>query len=285
VRFLPEAIASLRDDAAPPVEILVADNASAEPIPTLPDIRVQRWDTRLSIGAIRNRALEAVRTEYVMWWDADDIALPGMLRHVHDVSLQNPDAVAITCSRVSWNPATGRETLWPFPRDWAYRIARSPRLLAAVGLLVNPFPTTGATLINVAAFRDLGGFLEDVPYGEDWAPTIGLALRGRVVLTRRPGRRYRVHEESLTAGESARPTRYREVPRRTRQRVRADPRTPFWLRACLPAAAGYAWYKHWYVSRHYQGGWYGSLLDGRAEPREGRHSAGLPDDVDKGRSD
>src|SRR4051794_1527038 len=78
VAFISEAVGSVREQAIE-AEIVVVDNASAEPLPTLDGARVVRSDLRLTTGAARNLGLGAVTAPLVVFLDADDLMLPGAL--------------------------------------------------------------------------------------------------------------------------------------------------------------------------------------------------------------
>jgi glycosyltransferase involved in cell wall biosynthesis len=83
IAFIRECIASALDQTgvqAP--KVVVVDNASDVPLPSLPpEVEVVRSPRRLSVGAARNLGLGRVETGKVIFCDADDRLLPGILSH------------------------------------------------------------------------------------------------------------------------------------------------------------------------------------------------------------
>ncbi len=234
VAYLPDALASLREPDGPPVEAIVVDNASDHPVEGLAGgVRVVRSPRRLGIGEARNFGLREARSEYVMFWDADDLMLPGALARMWSVLEQDAGVVAVTMDSVRWTPETGPGDRWPWPRPVMYPLTRRRRLFALIALLYNPFTTTGPALMRTDVVRDAGGFSEDIAFFEDWALSGALAVRGRVVMLRETGRLYRVHDESLSLGHLDSPDQGAWL-RGMRTRVREDPRVPRWMKALLP---------------------------------------------------
>lgn len=96
-RFLPEVIASLREDE--PLEIVVVDDASDDPKTRacldrlrVEGVHVVERDENGGPEAARNVGLQATRVPLVFALDADDLAVPGLLRRMADMLEQRPDA-------------------------------------------------------------------------------------------------------------------------------------------------------------------------------------------------
>lgn len=234
VHYVPDAVASVLDQEGPPTEIVVVDNCSDVPLPALPEaVRIVRLAERVTVGAARNAGLEVATGRSIMFWDADDLMLPGVLARLHDVLESDPGIVAVTMDSVRWTPESGPGERWPWPRSVMYPLARRPRLFAAVAQVYNAYTTTGPALMRTDAVRDAGGFEADVDYFEDWALAASLTVRGRVVMLREIARHYRVHDDSLTLGHLGHPDQGQWLAR-LRERTREDPRTPLWLRGLRP---------------------------------------------------
>jgi glycosyltransferase involved in cell wall biosynthesis len=79
--FLQEAVDSVLAQSLRDLELILVDDASADPVESLADPRVTvlRNDARLGLAASLNRALEHATGRYVARLDADDVALPGRL--------------------------------------------------------------------------------------------------------------------------------------------------------------------------------------------------------------
>jgi glycosyltransferase involved in cell wall biosynthesis len=227
---LVEALASLRDQDTP-ARILVVDNASEPPLAGLgDDVAIVRSETRLTVGAARNLGLERVRSRFVLFWDADDLMLPGTLRHLRDRLIADPDAVLAAASILEGDPP--RPHRWP--RPWTFPLTRYRRLFALSDCVWSLFPTTGSALMLSEAARAHG--FGDANSGEDWMLGVSIAFRGRVLLDPRPGRLYRQHSGSLWATQRSRSQLLRHA-RAVRARVRADEAVPSWAATLLPAIA------------------------------------------------
>jgi glycosyltransferase involved in cell wall biosynthesis len=231
VRFLQEAVASVREQGVE-AEIVVVDNASAEPLPALEGALVVRSDARLPTGAARNLGLEAVAAPLVVFLDADDLMLPGSLATLL-AGLRDGDA-AFAMAIVDGDTG-GRHRA---PRRIAYALARAPRLFALANTIWSLLPTQGATIMRTADVRAAGGY-GDRSQGEDWALGAALAWRGRVRLAREPGLVYRWRFDS--PGQPGAGLDLLANARFVRERLRADPALPAAARTLLPLVAAAQW--------------------------------------------
>jgi glycosyltransferase involved in cell wall biosynthesis len=228
---LAEALESLRAQDLP-ARIIVVDNASDPPLGDLAGAEVIRSEERLTVGAARNLGLERVTTPYVLFWDADDLMLPGTLRFLHERIEQEPDAVLVAASILEGEPSVPHR----WPRRWTYPLTRWRRTFAFAHCIWSLFPATGSALMRTDAARAMG--FGDANSGEDWVLGVSLAFRGRVILETRPGRIYRRHPGSLweTQRSAAQLTAH---ARAVRERVRADPEAPSWAKNCLLLIAAF----------------------------------------------
>lgn len=226
---LTEALESLRaqDFAA---RIIVVDNASEPPLGELDGAEVIRAPARLTVGAARNLGLAEVRTPYVLFWDADDLMLPGTLRFLHERIAEEPGAVLVAASILEGDPPVPHR----WPRPWTYPLARFRRPFALAHTVWSLFPATGSALMRTDAASAMG--FGDANSGEDWVLGVSLAFRGRVVLETRPGRIYRRHPGSLWETQRSAPQLVAHA-RAVRQRIRDDSEVPFWARALVPLIA------------------------------------------------
>lgn len=228
-RPLAEALDSLRAQDLP-ARVIVVDNASEPPLGAIDGAEVIRTPARLTVGAARNLGLEAVRTPYVLFWDADDLMLPGTLRFLHERIAAEPDAVLVAASILEGDPPVPHR----WPRRWTYPLARVRGLFALGHCVWSLFPATGSALMRTDAARAMG--FGDANSGEDWVLGVSLAFRGRVILETRPGRLYRRHEGSLWSTQRAAPQLVVHA-RAVRERIRLDPASPLWVRSLLPLIA------------------------------------------------
>jgi glycosyltransferase involved in cell wall biosynthesis len=226
--FLDDALASLLGEH-PAAELIVVDNASDTPVsPKDRRIKVVRSPTRLTCGAARNFGLRSVRTPLVVMWDADDVMVPGTLRHLRDGLTADPRRVAHAAAIVDL--PSGRRHRWP--RRWVSRLTRWPRLLALLNSIWPQYPTTGATIMRTDVVRDAGGYRE-TDSAEDWSLGVALLWRGRVGWSERPGRRYRKHAGS-TWDRSSTTGHLLANSRAIRALIARDTAVPRWGRKVLP---------------------------------------------------
>jgi glycosyltransferase involved in cell wall biosynthesis len=226
---LAEALQSLRAQDLP-ARIIVVDNASEPALGDLLGADVVRSEERLAVGAARNLGLEHVDTPYVVFWDADDLMLPGTLRFLRDRIASAPGAVVVAASILEGDPPVPHR----WPRRWTYPLTRGQAPFAFAHCVWSLFPTTGSTIIRTDAAAETG--FADANSGEDWVLGVSLAFRGRVLLEPRPGRLYRRHPTSLWETQRSRPQLVRHA-RAVRARIRRDPRAPRWARLLMPAIA------------------------------------------------
>jgi glycosyltransferase involved in cell wall biosynthesis len=224
---LTEALASIeaQDSAA---LIVLVDNASHVDIPEVPNVYVVRSARRLTLGEARNLGLAQVSTPYVVVWDADDVMLPGTLSFLQAAIDSDRELTAFGSAIVE--EPSGRRHRWP--RRWIATLARSPRVFALVDAIWSLYPTTGATIMRTDLVHAAQGYAH-ADSGEDWCLGVSLAFRGRIGWGERPGRIYRVHNESVWARHMT--VRHQlQHARAVRDRIRTDQGIPRWARLALP---------------------------------------------------
>lgn len=232
VSQLEAAIQSIQGQDSEP-EIVVVDNASGVALPDLPGATIVRTHGRLSLGAARNLGLDRVQTPHVVFWDADDVILPGTLAFLEDGAASGPAAFA---TAVLEEPSRARHR---WPRPWVARLMRAPRMFALLDSVWSLYPTTGSTIIDAQLARAAGGFA-DADSGEDWCLGVSLAFRGRIAFSERPGRLYSIGDPSVWARHMT-PSHLLGHARAVRGRIRTDPAIPRWVRALLPLIAIGQW--------------------------------------------
>ena len=229
-QVLERAVASVRAQAGG-VGIVVVDNASEVPVPTLPETTVIRSTDRISAGAARNLGLQGVHTEYVLFLDADDELMEGALETLVTRIDANAGCAAVAMSLLE---APGGR-LHRNPRRLVPSLARLPRFFAFATCLWSLYPTQGSAILRTAWVRDSGGYA-DSSGGEDWPLAVSQAFRGRVVIERTPAVLYHPLDTSLwrlARGTGA----VLAGSRLVRDRVRDDPAIPAWARISLPLIA------------------------------------------------
>lgn len=200
--FLPETLASLPPDAA----IILVNNGSTDDSATLcHDFAATRPNVRCisqpsgGAAAARNAGLAAVETEWVYFFDSDDVySAPVAFFQWPDVA--SYDALDVIClptqmeriseSKSQDTPSTTRL----IPRD--FRPTASPADQILISMLA-----TQTMLLRTAFLRRIGGWNETLPVWNDWELGLRVLLnapRLQWVATSAPYHRIRLHAASLT---------------------------------------------------------------------------------------
>jgi glycosyltransferase involved in cell wall biosynthesis len=227
VRWLPDAVRSLRAQDVS-LRLVVVDNASQTTIESIDGSDVIHLPNRLPLGTARNVGLAQVRTPYVVFWDADDIALPGAFASLQQALTQDGSLVAFGLA--IREAESGSRHRWP--RRRLARLVRFPRVLAVLHSIWSQFPTTGATIIRTDAARAGGGF-SDFDSGDDWCLGVSLAFRGRIGWSEQSGRIYHLHAGSVWSSffSLRHQRRHAEI---VRHRLRDDLGIPKWAKRLIP---------------------------------------------------
>lgn len=155
-------------DGLPEVaEIIVIDDGSPTPLEDIPRARVVRHDTARGPAAARNRALDLVDTEFVLFLD-HDIDLPpeaGRAQYWQPLLFHCAgSSTALVAPRV-------RSTPGPTVRE-CFESMYSPLDMGPIpgrissGTRISYVPSA-CVLIRTKVLRELAGFDEDLRYGED----------------------------------------------------------------------------------------------------------------------
>jgi glycosyltransferase involved in cell wall biosynthesis len=245
-RFLGEAVASVVAQDYPRWELLLVDDGSTDRSTAMaqafaeadPRIRYLCHPDKANRGmsASRNLGLANARGEFVAFLDADDVYLPGRLRHHVDVLNAMP-AVAMTVSdHIRWFHDGAGSAGADAPSYRRPRFALGDQLWhPPLGLMVvMAVPYLGLGICNVTVRRRVaeavGGF-EDAftSQFEDQAFTSKVLARYPVYVLQRYLARYRHHAGSWTRRAKASGSVSRKVPHDDLQRF-ID-----WLRRYLDA--------------------------------------------------
>jgi glycosyltransferase involved in cell wall biosynthesis len=230
VEFLPDAVASVRRNS-PDVPIIVIENASSVPLPSLEGCEVVRTSRRLTVGAARSLGIERVATEYVVVLDADDVMLDGTLDFLLGRIASDPRLTVVATSILEGDTGKRHRT----PRRFAPGLARAPRLFALANAIWSLLPVQGGAILRTAEVTDAGSY-PDIEWGDDWVVGVSLAFRGRVEVSKRLGLFYRSTPESLWR-RGRPPSELVASAAQVRQRIREDQAVPGSARMLLPVIA------------------------------------------------
>jgi Glycosyl transferase family 2 len=229
-----EALESIASQDVP-VAVVVVDNASHVPLPRLNGVTVIRTAERVPLGNARNLGLEHVHTEAVIFADADDLMLPGAVKHLQQGLDDDPRLIAFAMAFV--DAETGQRHRWP--RPWIAELVRFPTILAVMNAVWALYPITGPVLIRTAFAREVGGHAE-IDNGDARCLGAALLFRGRVGWTEQPGCVYHQRPGSNLDRFSGVGS-ILESTRAVRERLRSDFGGPTWLRGALPLIAAAQW--------------------------------------------
>ncbi|MGD9989700.1 glycosyltransferase [Pseudonocardia sp.] len=195
-RQLALTLAALRRQTLPPLEIVVADDGSREPVRPgdgpVPVSVVRQEDLGFRAAAARNAGAARTRGEVLVFLDADTVPEPGFVEALTAPVALCPDVLAVGRRRHADlvalapgdDPAAAPELA--APRWLADGYARSGDLLHADGRSFR-FVISAVLACRRSLFDDLGGFDERfVGYGgEDWDLAYRAWNAGAVLVHRR----------------------------------------------------------------------------------------------------
>ncbi|SES45233.1 glycosyltransferase family 2 protein [Actinokineospora terrae] len=172
---LARVLAALRNQTAPPLEVIVADDGSAV-VPVCPGASVLTQPNRgFRAAAARNRGAAAARGEVLVFLDADTVPGPGFLAAITRRVARCPDVLAVgrrehadlSALRPGDDPATAPALTAPTWLDEGYRATAD--LLHADGRSFR-YVISAVLAYRASLHIDLGGFDERfTDYGgEDW---------------------------------------------------------------------------------------------------------------------
>lgn len=191
-RYIDKAIDSLKAQTYQDWELVVVDDGSTDDtrnrvqIHAQMDFRIRLYvnEKNLGIGATREKALSLATGVYAAILDSDDIALPQWLAVRVSYLDSHPEVVAVSGARIIIDESGKRQKV-------VYDKA-SPLALRWQLLFGNPF-CQPSVVFSVQSARQVGGYLNEEYYFEDWSLFARLAEIGKLVHDDLPLMMYRVH--------------------------------------------------------------------------------------------
>lgn len=169
------AIASVRSQTYPNVEIVVVDDGStdgtAEMLANVPDVRLVRLSQGVGGAGARNRGIEAASGDLIAFLDSDDEWLPDKLTQQVPRLLDQPEVGAVYSRHYSHDDETGvrsevHAALYTGDITEQLFSGRCPR-------------TVSLFTVRRKALEEVGGFDEDLPGFQDTDLWIRIASRWR----------------------------------------------------------------------------------------------------------
>jgi glycosyltransferase involved in cell wall biosynthesis len=195
--FLKEAIDSVVMQTRRPLEVIVIDDGSPEPLRQISNehngvpVRWLRTENR-GLGAARNHGAMHAKGDFVAFLDSDDFWEPTKLEKQEEFLMLNPEHVGCY-TRCKDSP--GFFKFGPYPESDLDRFQLGNWLWSSL------FFPPSCVLIRTESFRKVGGFMEGLSNGEDihlWMRLLELGPIGRVD---RELCWYRIHNNQISGNQ------------------------------------------------------------------------------------
>lgn len=183
--YLAEAVESALSQTPAPLEIIVVDDGSTEPldVPDHPRVRVIR-QVNAGVSASRNRGIRESTGDLVAFLDADDVWYPGKL--AAQVALMRPEVGLCSCD-FDVIEADGRR------EGWGGHGGNYRQLLRG-----NSIHTSGA-VARRSLLVDVGCFDESLTHSEEWGTWLAIARRSELEHAAGVYVGYRLHGRNASA--------------------------------------------------------------------------------------
>jgi glycosyltransferase involved in cell wall biosynthesis len=204
-RYVAGALRSVFAQRWPDLEVIVVDDGSSDRSchrieEAFPEVHLLRQANR-GAAAARNRGIDNATGDLIAFLDADDYWLPGKLKAQWEALVGHPAARMTYTAWVVWNSgdpeptdqlvasvaASSSEKRWSGPSGWIY-----------TDLLLDCAVWTSTVLVQRSLVRELGGFEETLPIGEDYDLWLRASRLTEIVRVPRPLALYRMHVLNVT---------------------------------------------------------------------------------------
>ncbi len=201
-RFLRACLESTLNLRQGPVEVVVVDDGSTEPIADVveavcPSARYIRQANQ-GPGAARNRGLAETSAPYVRFLDCDDYFLPTAALDRQVAILDGWPDVGLIYGQAIKVDERSRPVGLRRPAFAADGYIRSG-FEELRDLLFENYITTSGALVRRSAIEAAGGFRTDIIGPEDWDCWLRVARLASIAYLPEPVIAYRIHEQSITA--------------------------------------------------------------------------------------
>lgn len=177
-QYLPKAVDSVLNSTLKDVEVIIADDASTEPLPELPDddrIRLVSGRENLYLAGNLNRGINQARGKYIVPLDADNWLEPGALE-IMASALDHDRSLDIAYGKINFINATKPEEQFVSP--WPPPVAELEQQTAHK----NQIPST--SMYRRRVWENTGGYRRRCHTAEDadfWTRALSVGFTGRRV--------------------------------------------------------------------------------------------------------
>lgn len=202
--LIEEALESVLTQDFPADEIIVVNDGSTDRDYSALEtrhhsIRVINQSNR-GVSAARNVGCDAATQDLIAILDADDVWLPGKLLAQKRYLDHHPEVAAVFCRGRSWHSKPGiapsHDSNHPVDAPWS---SVPIRLLTYADFACSFCVHPSTMMVKRTAWRIIGGYNENLRYGEDWDFYLRLSHGHRTALIAKIAMLYRQHPDSVTA--------------------------------------------------------------------------------------
>lgn len=204
--YLDETLKSLMEQTLPLQGIIIVNDNSSDRTPDkcrsweerfLKLIKVVNQTVNCGASAARNLGVDLAATEWILFMDADDIAVGDLLRkeleRIAQLQAEWGEEVALAYSAYSQISGTGK------PMLGVHRSRQmAPEEILGYELIRNQIITTSGVLVKKDFFQKAGGFDIGLKYSEDWDLWLRLAQLGGFAYVDEPLVKVRRHTNNLS---------------------------------------------------------------------------------------
>jgi hypothetical protein len=169
-------------------------------------VRVASSASQRGVARAVNEAAAKVETPYFVKLNGADVLLPGFIESAFPVIASRPRLAVIAGHELRVDPDEVSE----FRPDLLPRARRITHLRAMAGaeayrfiLQWNPNPCPSGAIYRTEAFREVGGYDQQIPWGEDWEIWLRFAKAWEVAYTGTASALHRVQPQSAIASSTA----------------------------------------------------------------------------------
>jgi glycosyltransferase involved in cell wall biosynthesis len=149
-----------------------------------------------------NEAARQVETTFFAKLDGDDVLIPGFLESAFPVIATRPELAVVAGHEMRMDA----DEVMDFHADLLPRARAITKLRLMAGaeayrfiLQWNPNPCSSGAIYRTEAFHQVGGYDQQISWGEDWEIWLRFAQRWSVAYTNTVSALYRIHQQSVTA--------------------------------------------------------------------------------------